>query len=199
MYKKQLTLFAIILFVVALFVGFTIWHVTDKDRVAYQELLESSNLTQKPLITYSQQVRKKVCKEIWYQAASPLYFRIESDDSELFFFHQEGEVEVVEQLETVHCLMQEELYYDDLKPMQLVRYMEAKRASYDYNTQLFVAEEVKLWRYRLEGHEPVLTLTDQEPLMSGTALSVEFTIKGKKLDFQAHHLRAKFNPKEELL
>ncbi len=193
MHKKQLTFFAVFLFVAALFIGFSIWRVTDRDKQIYQELLESSTVQQTPLLTFSQQAREGVLKEIWYQDKSPLYIRIESDDSQLFFFHQEGQIEIIEQLEKVVCFMQEELFYEEGKPMQDIRYMEAKRACYNYNTQLFVGEEARLWKYRLEGHEPVFSVKDETPLMSGTADTVEFTIKGKKLDFQARRLKAKFN------
>ncbi|MCC5832402.1 MAG: hypothetical protein JJU12_05095 [Chlamydiales bacterium] len=193
MYKKELTLFGIGLFLAVLFFGFSISRITDKDREKYRELIERSSPTQKPLLSFSQQTREGVLKEIWYQEKDPLYIRIESADSELFFFHREGRIEVVEELESVVCLMQEELFYEEDKPMQHIRYMEAKRASYNYNTQLFVSEEAKLWKYRLQGHDPVLSVEGETPLMSGTADRVEFTFRGKQLDFQAHRLKAIFN------
>ena len=150
-------------------------------------------------ISYSQQKREGVCKQIWYQDASPRYFCIESEDSELFFFRQNNKVEVVEQLGSVTCLMQEELFYEEGKPMQKVRYLEAERASYNYNTQLFVAEAVKLWKYQLGGHQPPDHLPKTNPLMQATARSVEFTLQGQKLNFVAHHMKATLNSKEGAL
>ncbi len=182
----------------SLLLGAAIWHVSDQDVEIYRQLLASSSPTEKPMISYSEQLREGVCKEIWYQEGdTPLYYRIESDDSELFFFHQNGQIEVVEQLSGVHCIMQEKLYFEKEQPMQLIRYMKAENATYNYNTQLFVAEDAHIWRFRIEGHEPVQSIVGLSPLMEGEAETVEFTIKGKQLDFSAHRFRAKVN--EELL
>lgn len=201
MYKKQLILFCALLIFLSLLIGYPLFHVTGKDLLAYQELLESSQAEQNLLLNYSEQTRKSVAKEIWYQESSLLYYRIQSAESQLFFFHQEGAIEVVEELENVRCFMQESLYHDKEtgKPMQLVRYLEAEKASYNYNTQIFVAKDVKLWRYRLEGHDPVSAFEGLSPLLSGTARTVEFNFKGKKPDFHAQQFRATFDSKEEIL
>lgn len=190
---KQLIIFGTGLFFAALLIGFSIWRITDKDREAYQELLESSTQLQKPPISNSQHAREGVLKEIWYQGQEPLYVRIESDNSKLNFIHREGRLEVVEQLDKVICLMQEELFYEEGKPMQHVRYMEAKRGCYNYNTQAFVGEEATLWKYRLEGHEPVLSFDEEIPVMTATADMIEFTFREKEIDFKARHLKATFS------
>lgn len=83
-----------------------------------------------------------------------------------------------------------------LIPMQLVRYFEAEKASYNYTSQLFCAKSVKLWKYRLQGHNPPISFDRETPLMSGTARSVEFLMKGKELNFTAHTLKATFDPKK---
>lgn len=199
MFKKQLAIFLTLFSIAALILALLIFPLTDKDRATYQELLKSSTSQERPLLSYSEHVREGVLKEIWYQDETPLYIRINSDDSQLFFFQQEGQVEVVEQFENVHCLMQERLFYEGGKPMQEVRYMDAKRACYNYNTQVFIAQEAKLWKYRLAGHEPILNVNNQKPTLSGVAHTVEFSIKGKNLDFKAHRFRAKFDTREELL
>lgn len=212
MFKKFLFLSA---FVLLLGISYGIIHIRPKDYALYEELLKSSRPEQEsPLLSYSQQVREGVCKQIWYQDANPLYFRIESEESELFFFHQENQIEVVEQLEKVSCIMQEELFYllpdgrevseidhstRDAEPMQRIRYLEAERACYNYTTQQFVAEEAKLWKFELQGHQAPQHFDKTKPTMSGTAQCVEFSLKGKQLNFQAHRMKATFNPKEELL
>lgn len=177
-----------------------IFPIRESDKRLYQELLKSSTADKDEIaLTYSQQKREGVCKQIWYQDDSPLYFRIESAESELFFFRQQNQLEVIEQLGKVKCLMQEDLFYEEERPMQKVRYLEAERASYNYNTQLFIAEEVKLWQYKLEGHTPPAMIEDTKPLMNATAHSVEFTLKGEKLDFTAHQMRAELNSREGIL
>lgn len=185
------------LFLSALLIACLILPITEKDRKTFHELLESSNPGQKTLLTFSEQAREGVTKELWYTRENdPLNVHIESKHSELFFFQQEGSIEVIEQLEGITSLMQEELYYDDGKPMQLVRYMEAKRATYNYNTQLFIAEDAKLWKYRAPGHEPLQNVSGLSPLMAGAAQTIEFTMKGRDLCFQAHRLNATFHEKE---
>jgi len=179
--------------------GWVIWPIRDKDYALYDELLKSSNPeTQEANLSYSQQKREGVSKQIWYQDDSPLYFQIVSDESELFFFRQNNTVEVVEELGKVTCVMQEELYFEGTKPMQKVRYLEAERASYNYNNQLFVAEEVELWKYQLEGHEPP-THFHSPAVMHAKAQSIEFTLKGEKLNFVAHRMKATVNGKERSL
>ena len=83
--------------------------------------------------------------------------------------------------------------------MQKIRYLEAARASYHYNNHLFIAEDVKLWKYQVEGHQPPEEISGLAPLMTATAASVEFTLRGKKMDFVAHKMRATVNSKEREL
>jgi hypothetical protein len=177
-----------------------IFPIRKSDYLLFDELLKSSNPeTHSPLLSYSQQKREGVCKQIWYQDDGPLYFRINSEESELFFFRQSNRVEVVEQLGKVTCLMQEELYYENDKPMQRVRYLEAERAIYNYNSHLFVAEDAKLTKYQLEGHTPPTEIKHVNPLMRMKAQSVEFSLKGEKLNFIAHQMKATVNSKERSL
>lgn len=178
---------------------------TSEDRLFYERLMENSTLEKaESLINRSKQTRQEVSKKIWYQEEGPLFVSIKSADSELFFFHQGGTIEVVEHLENVTCLMQEELYYllpggkkthdpeTGGQPMQLIRFVEADKACYHYNTQLFLAEDVKISRYCVEGHTPVSSLKGAQLLMKGVAQRAEFTLQGDKLDFQAHRMKAEF-------
>lgn len=177
-----------------------IYPCKQKDYAAYAALLQSSNPLQNEAVSScSQQKRTEVRKRIWYQDDAPLHIRIESPESELFFFQKNNQIEVTEQLGSVVCIMQEELYYEAGKPMQKVRYMEGESACYHYHSHLFVAQNVKLWKYQLEGHIPPETFLEGSPIMSATAHSVEFILKGEKLDFTAHQMRAKLNTKEHAL
>ncbi len=197
MFKSFLLLFGLS---TVLGLGLLIYPCRQKDYDAYTALLQSSNpLQNEALSSCSQQKRTEVRKRIWYQDDSPLHIRIESPESELFFIQKNNQVEVTEQLGNVICIMQEELYYEAGKPMQKVRYMEGESACYHYHSHLFVAENVKLWKYQLEGHTPPETLLQGNPIMSATASSVEFILKGEKLDFTAHQLRATLNTKEHTL
>ncbi len=88
----------------------------------------------------------------------------------------------------------------DLIPMQAVRYLEAEKALFDYKTQHFVAEGVKLWEYLLPGHQLVARIEAETPaVMSGTAKSAEIKMDGKKFDFQATQMRVSIYNNKELL
>ena len=180
--------------------GLIIFPIRMPDFVLYDELLKSSApegisiASAKP-----HQTREKVSKQIWYQDETPLYCRIDSTNSELFLLDEHNTFEVVEELQNVVCLMQEELYYEEGKPMQRVRYLEAKGARYNYHTHLFLAENVKLWRYQYEGHEPIDPPEDSLLLMHAIAESVAFTLEGDSPDFVAHHLKAILKDEEHTL
>jgi hypothetical protein len=185
---------------VVLGIGIAVFPIREHDYAFYNDLLKSSHPeADDSSLSYSQQKREKVRKQIWYQDETPLYFRIDSDESELFFFRQNSRIEVIEQLGKIVCIMQEELYYDGLKPMQRIRYLEAERACYNYNSHLFIAEDVKLWKYQLEGHTPPDKIAHINPLMHAIAHSIEFTLQGDKLDFIAHQMKATINSGDKKL
>lgn len=81
-----------------------------------------------------------------------------------------------------------------LKPMEVIRYIEADEAQYHYKDDRFAARSVKITRYSIPGHQ-LKEMNDQaKPLMKGTADRVEFSLKAKDkdLNFKAHHLKAAF-------
>ena len=79
-----------------------------------------------------------------------------------------------------------------LRPMQLLRYIEAEEAVYYYNSDTFLADRVRLSRYTIPGHQLVESLESFDPLMRGVAQAVEFCLKGRKLSFKARHFKAVF-------
>lgn len=78
----------------------------------------------------------------------------------------------------------------EMKPMQLIRVMEADHASYYYKTDQFVADKVKIARYAISGHDLPKTLKKEKILMKGNAAKVQFFLNGKDLNFQATQLKA---------
>jgi hypothetical protein len=153
--------------------------------------------------------------------------RILCKNSELFFFPEGKNVEVVEQMDQVDCLIQEEFYYllptgqealtypghnnlllrgQDphlanswidpqkirVKPMQKIRSLKASKACYNYTTNLFIADHVKMWSYEIPGHEPPLSIKGLKAHMESTADSVEFLLNEQDFTIKAHHLKAQF-------
>lgn len=78
----------------------------------------------------------------------------------------------------------------ELKPLQIIRYLEADTASYYYQTDRFLADDVKVSRFITEGHTLVESLDGLKPLMDGIASSVEFSLVGDDLLFTAQQLKA---------
>jgi hypothetical protein len=79
-----------------------------------------------------------------------------------------------------------------LKPMQLVRYLEAERAVYHYKSDKLIAEQVKVYRYALPGHTIAMPSKGLKPLMSGVAESVQFSLGEQDFQFKANKLKASF-------
>lgn len=77
-----------------------------------------------------------------------------------------------------------------LKPMQTMRYLEADNASYFYQSDRFLAEQVKVSRIVAPGHDLKESLKGFKTIMTGLARSVEFSIVGNELNFTAYQLNA---------
>lgn len=77
-----------------------------------------------------------------------------------------------------------------LKPMQVVRFLEADEASYFYQSDLFKASNVMITRFVAPGHELQKTWKEKQLLMKGIADSVDFSLNGKDLNFKATKLKA---------
>lgn len=152
-----------------------------------------------------------------------LHMYLRSADSELVLDHHDNTTEVVEHMYRVKCYMQEEIYYvlpdgreveyrsngqlrlrhgtqenlvfdsKKLKPMQIIRYMEAEKAAYYYHGDRFVADQVQISQFSVAGHSLIESISGLKPLMSGIAKSAEFSLVGNDLHFKAHQLKAKLN------
>lgn len=195
MFRRPITFALIALVTLSCLLLLNIAKVEKKDLQEVEKLMKPESVQKKGL-SYSETVREGVVKEIWMGAGDLRHVRISSKESALFFFQEGKSIESVEQLGGVCCFMQERLFFQEGKPMQEVRYLEAKKACYNYNSQLFVAEDVFLSKYFLSGHTLPQTVGEVVPVMEGTAESVEFTIKGEKIDFRAHHFKATFDARE---
>jgi len=78
-------------------------------------------------------------------------------------------------------------------PMQIIRHMVADKGFYDYKSDLFFAENVKIERFTASSHELTPSLNPKKKLMNGIADSIEFSLDGKKLNFKANKLKATLN------
>lgn len=90
-------------------------------------------------------------------------------------------------------LVLKEAELKSLKPMQIVRYMEAKEAEYNYQTDSFVARRVKIFRYLASGHEMKESLANSLQMTSGEADAIEVSLKDNDFKFKAHQMKAKMH------
>lgn len=79
----------------------------------------------------------------------------------------------------------------DLKPMQVIRYLEAEDAAYYYKDDLCIANEVSFSRYAHPGHDLVENFDSGKLLMDGIADKIEFSLSAH-LTFKVYGMRASF-------
>ncbi|MBS0646833.1 MAG: hypothetical protein JSR97_09640 [Verrucomicrobia bacterium] len=173
--------------ITACIVGWFTFHQTSQDDATLRALTAAANFSEREkaggLVSYCQQFREGVSKEILFREGPPRYCRILSRDSELFLFRQEKDIEVVEELDGVRCILQEELYFDKQgRPMQTVHTLDAERACYDYTTQTLTASDALVRKYQLPGHE----LTEDAQVPPKTALLMTAKAKHVTLHLYDH-------------
>ena len=152
------------------------------DEEGYTQLAKSSE--PKEMRAYCQQFREGVSKAIWGDQVC----EIQSDKSELFFFSHDGEIELIEELDALECVLQEERFYRQGEPVQLVRLLRAKEARFNYNTQLLKAHDVQMWSYELPGHTLPTTIL-AKPIMQGSCDQIELQLNGKKYEIAAKNFK----------
>lgn len=198
--RFSIKIFMLFLLILGAFGIWSILRVTQKHEENYLILTESSqsHSDKKSRLSHQQQHREDVYKEIWVQKDQRLQGRIQSDFSLLFLFPHGDKFDVIEDMENVRCMIQKEIFLGEegeleRTPSQEVEYFEANKATYNYTTNLFIAEEVRLWRYRLNGDKLPKKIENQTPLMDGFAQKVILSLQNGKIKMKAHHLTATMN------
>jgi len=222
MFRRQVVIGLSLLLLIGGAATYSVMQVRDEDRERYDYLVDRSVNGAAPDEVVTSQLREGVVKEMWMSTEpSRLQIRLTSESSELLI------PDAIEQMEEVTGYMQEELFYllpdgrrahraqgclfrvsgesymqlpgDDWVAMQEIRYLQAAKASFDYTAHRFLAHDVTMIRFEATGHDLPESFDQIDPVMSGTASWVEFTLDGDRLDFQAHQLRAKIFSEERLI
>lgn len=141
------------------------------------------------------QKRKQVQKDIWFSqdASTRLHYQIASVGSFLSLTPVGNHFEIVETLEEIRCWMQDKLLpaSEESDPMQQTRYIEAKEGSYCHSSQEFLANDVTLSLFRIEGHTlPSGHIDENEAFLRGIARDISFHFNGKTPQFQAAEFQA---------
>jgi hypothetical protein len=200
---RRTTIFCLLLLgIVTLFWGYSLFHVRSEDiTLIKQKINEQELATSKSIFSTTQQQRKNVVKEIWFSGEdhSRLHYRVFSESSLLTIKPEGKSFDLVEKLDKIKCWMQDKLYEPNagVGPMQQVRFLAAEEGLYRYTSQEFLAQTVALSLFRLDGHElPKETLTSK-PFLKGVAEGVSFAVSGKNPQFKAKHFKAELNTLEE--
>jgi len=80
----------------------------------------------------------------------------------------------------------------ELKPMQVMRYMESDSATYHYRKDRFIADQARIKRFKMAGHQLPESIVELKPMMVGSAQSVELSLLGPEKKLKAHKLKATF-------
>lgn len=193
-----------------LILGVFVW-LTEVDEESYQtyhDLMVNAGVKKEDLKATPYIIKQKrfnVQKDILFmEDEKRMQLKLNANEAELVFDHHDDQTDMVEQMRGVTCEMQEELFYqlpngqratDDpsqknLKPMQTVRSMKASHGTYTYESDRFRANNVEIEKFTTPGHTLNSPLFDKKKLMSGLADLAEFSLDGKRIQFQANQLKA---------
>jgi len=151
------------------------------------------------------QERQGVSKDILFtDNGKRLQMRLRSEQAEMALHRHDERTEIVEHMTRVKCYLQENLIFlmpdgsevnalvEGAQPVQVVLFLEADKASYNYKSDLFTGNTVNVTRYWAEGHTLDETAHPLKTLINGIADSVEFSLAGKGTHFKADGFKAKF-------
>ncbi len=172
--------------------------VKESDLQTYRKMKNTHEIASTPQIfsASTHQTRQGVRKDIWFSQEDKhrLHTRIDSEASLLTIQPKEHNFEVVEELQKIHCWMQDRVYVGEGgELMQQMRYIEADKGTYLYTTQQFLAQTVALSLFRLPGHALMTTQDQSGAFIRGIAQDVSFSVSGKSPQFQAKNFKAQFS------
>ena len=183
---------AILVFLSCLaFFAIGVFSFDEADRERYHKLVHISDLDSEETKT-SNHRRFDLRKDLYFTKGSGrLQMSLKSASAELNLERQGGKNAMIEHMRDVTCYMQEEVSHAiPNRPMQIIRQLKADSATYHYQKDLFIAENVQITRYLIPGSELVESLEGGKLLMTGLAKRVEFSLKGSEPNFKAHQLKS---------
>ncbi|VHO04011.1 hypothetical protein [Candidatus Rhabdochlamydia sp. T3358] len=195
---KQATSTGYVLIAVVTFVwGSFFLRVRPIDKSKVLNLLERQVQSKTSFLSANQK-RLKVTKDLWLAQDdnSRLHHRIKSKSSLLVLKPHGGKLKLIEELDQIHCLMQERVYYNNELPMQQVRLLEANSGEYHFSEKQLLSQGVSISVYKLNTHTLPQEILLTSPIFSGNAENISFTTSGKTPVFQAKGFIAHMYPKD---
>jgi len=167
----------------------------DVDIEKYKQLIRKREIASSAAHMPTNQLRKGVQKDIWFSqdGSARLHYEIFSESSLLTLTPVDNHFEIIESLEGIRCWMQDKLITDEggLHPTQQARLIEAEKGVYRHMKQEFIANDVNLSLFRLEGHSlPKTALPRKDAYLTGVAQNISFLFGGKTPKFQANQFQA---------
>lgn len=170
-------------------------HISQNDLKRFKALQQKSRATATASHHQStKQNRAGVRKDLWIaqEGGVRLHNRIESASSTLTLTPVDDHMEIIENLNNIHCAMQDKVSTQAGKWSQQVRYFDAGTGIYQYSTNRFTAQTVALSLFRLPGSDLPNSFAQHAPYLKGVAQDVSFAVAGKASQFQAKHFKASF-------
>jgi hypothetical protein len=208
MVKQSSRILIIFILLVPVLLGVWVMIPSERHVQKYHDLMHqsqskrSSKQKKDPFVAI--QYREGVIKDIHYRRGdSLLQARVVSDRSHLVFDQQPNGMDILEHMEQLTCAMQKELFYvtDDVtvKPMQIIRFVKADKATYYYNKEMLLADHPIIIEYRVEGHHLPENYDDAVVMMRSVAENVEISFDNAELTFHAKRLKGRVFPQGEVL
>lgn len=223
MFKTRVYLFSILWVALVAICYFSFRVVTQKDKAHYQKLITLGEKKESKNVYQTQQKRFHVTKHLFLaKGRDRLHMHLRSESSDLVLSQQDGNVAMMECFKGVKCTQQEALVYvfsdgkevkchphDQktlsqidftvplMKEQQVVRQIDADKATYHYKTKELLGEQVKFSRYIASGHDLKRPSPILSSLMNGTAKKLQISLSDTEKPFKAEGFKATFKELKE--
>ncbi|MDR2539268.1 MAG: hypothetical protein LBC45_01385 [Chlamydiales bacterium] len=186
MLKQATSIGCVLLVIITLIWGWFFLRVRPIDKAKVFHLLERQTQSKTGFLSVHQ-IRSKVTKDIWLTQDdnSRLHHRMASHSSLLILKPNEGKLKLIEELDQIHCLIQERLYYSDGLAMQQVRLLEANSGKYYFLEKQLLSQGVSFSVYKLQTHTLPQEILFISPIFSGNAENISLITSGKTPELQA--------------
>lgn len=134
----------------------------------------------------TRQHRDGVQKDIFFSLnGQRLHMLLKAKASDLVLKQEKGGVRAVEEMSNVQYYVQEHLFFNQGKPYSQILKLESRHADHFYHEGLFIADDVEISRFLLEGHELTIPISPIRQLMSGSAGFVKISLFEEEPHFHA--------------
>lgn len=194
-FPKALVASLVLVSLLALILFSLVFTSTEADKDAYKNLIDDGQASAMSSQKGIHQHRFATQRDLVFSDGSTrLRMRLWSKQGELVFQQQHGEQELVENMEDVHCIIQERLFEKEGRPFQEIRVITANKAVYSYEQEQLTAKDVYIQHFVIPGHALVENLDGYTPTMRGKAAIAEFFLGGEQIRVQLQQFKARIEP-----